>query len=1053
MPSSENTSAARQPSRGRAGAGSPRPRLAAVPDAPVPPPEGSRRVPGSTDWAYTPGMAVWRYSRIDDRWVKQLAWCPEVSDAVRYPAQDGRTITRSFKVTVAGQTEVIPAGDLLRGVAWPKFALASGFTGRAVSETLVNIVTDQASQLPDIIGYPYFRDGLLRLPPAEYLPDGYGNGEGSTLAALTALVSGVAPYPVAALLMGLSASAPWIGALKLQPFTIHIVGDTTTGKTTAVTAASALYGHGHKGVTRIWSGTTIGAQGAFRDLGVLPVFRDELGTMKATPADRANMFSTIMEGCYRTARTRDDLPRPSASWASVCFSTGNISAVPPSHMSAGTPKGVIELHADGSRPVIPPEVKTRVQALTNDPEVEGAWIPYAMKLPLEAMRAEVERAGKDLGDPAADGLEWHMWRAMSLALAGARILAELTGVAELAVSAEMAARWVITDAETRMAEIGADHGARLVDTVAELLDAHPSAFGRGETSDRIEQIGFITKTQDSTELVCIYPNRHAEIVRRAEVEDAMTALRQLRESGQLHTTKGLKYRARRGEGLIYVYAYNLSAETGGNRGNKGNSAGQGPDNLFPPGPVQGGTEGGTEGGTGQFGACLLCGEPTTNRVGGEPWHPWCAGPEPETGAEPDSVDVDQVALCPGCNLPLPAGEGLTIGGYHVCCAPEKPAEPSPEPAPEAPAATAPGDGQDQAPEPAQTLSEAEELAYFAKEVRKVDADATDADIAAGLNIFHEVTDGVRFLSYAGQVGQAWFSMLAAKHASIRRPEALTSPVLREIWDTAPLTRVNFVAKPKTAIKPGKHFVTSYDANGQFPAAAGSADLGDGEPVTVDKPRSISGLVNLPGYVKLASQVKTGHPAFGTLPAGRWVAMPLVKFMVNDLGLVIPAERVVYWPKYGRRLSAYIGRYRTARERLTSARQTGPVRVALIGLKSQANVFISMFNSETYSHGGFYRPDWNHMVVATAEANALRQFYGPRAKCKVAPVAKMADAVYFVADKAPLVPDGLEISSQLGKWKPDRHGPVTDDLVKAIRDGQPASVRDAVIRIDAERQAG
>jgi len=180
-------------------------------------------------------------------------------------------------------------------------------------------------------------------------------------------------------------------------------------------------------------------------------------------------------------------------------------------------------------------------------------------------------------------------------------------------------------------------------------------------------------------------------------------------------------------------------------------------------------------------------------------------------------------------------------------------------------------------------------------------------------------------------------------------------------------------------------------------------------------------------------------------------MPLVKFLVSDLGLTVPAEQVVYWPKHGRRLSAYISRYRAARERLTSATQTAPVRVALAALKSQANVFISMFNSETYSHGGFYRPDWNHMIVATAEANALRHFYGPRAKCSVVPVAKMADAVYFVADTDRLVPAGLEISAQLGKWKPDRHGPVTDDLVKAVKDGQPASVRDAVIRIDAERR--
>ena len=1053
MPSSERTSPARQAPRGRADAGHARPRLAAVPDAPAPPPEGSRRVPGSTDWAYTPGAAVWRWSRADDRWVKQLAWCPEVSDAVRYPSQDGRTITRSFKITVGDQTEVVSAGDLVRGMAWPKFAIAAGFTGRVIGDVLVNIVTDQASQLPDVIGYPYFHDGLLRLPPAEYLPDGYTCGESSTLAALTALVAAVAPYPVAALQMGLSAIAPWVGALQSQPFTLHLVGDSTVGKSTALYACASLWGVGYRRVAPPWAGTKIGIPGSFRDLGVLPAFRDELGTAGLPPADRVALFTTIMEGCRRTARTRDDLARPSASWESVCFSTGNIAAVPASHASAGTPKGLIEIHADKAKPVIPAEAKAHVRQLTNAPEVAGAWVPYALRLLADDVRIEVERAGKDLGDPDADGLEWHMWRAMSLALAGARVLAGVTGVPELVASAELAAREVIAATEDRLADLGADHGIRLIETVREYLSIRPAAFGLGDPRDNAhaDQIGFEAGTADGAELICVFPAKHGEIARAAEVEDVTTALRQLRESGLLRTTKGkgLRYAARRDDRIVHVYAYNLNAETGGNRGNGGNNAGQEAGERYPlggnTGPGQGvtGPESAPE--SPDLGsapdACGLCGEHVDNPAirdgaSGQPWHSWCAEPGPEDEAEPE---------------PEPEAEPESqIRHASADFEPEdqavnEPATgpgPGPEPEPGAPDGPAPDDDHGQDSEPAQTRSEpraevsdADELAHFTKEIRKVDADATDADIAAGLAIFHEVTGGVRWVSYAGQVGQAWFSMLAAKHASMKRPEALTSPILAEITATAPLTRVNFVDKPKTAIRPGKHFVTSYDANGQYPAAAGSADLGDGEPVTVDKPRSIDGLVSLPGYVELATQLRTGHPAFGTIPAGRWVAMPLVKFLVKDLGLTVPADQVVYWPKHGRRLSAYISQYRTARERLTSATQTGPVRVALIALKSQANVFISMFNSETYSHGGFYRPDWNHMVVATAEANALRHFYGPRAKCKVAPVAKMTDAVYFVADKDCFVPDGLEMSDQLGKWKPDRHGPVTDELVKAIRESR------------------
>lgn len=59
-------------------------------------------------------------------------------------------------------------------------------------------------------------------------------------------------------------------------------------------------------------------------------------------------------------------------------------------------------------------------------------------------------------------------------------------------------------------------------------------------------------------------------------------------------------------------------------------------------------------------------------------------PLPATGDQAD--DAPAVALCPGCSLPLPEGAGLSISGYHVCCAPEDAAaEVLPEVLPDAPA--------------------------------------------------------------------------------------------------------------------------------------------------------------------------------------------------------------------------------------------------------------------------------------------------------------------------------------------------------------------------------
>jgi hypothetical protein len=992
-----------------------------------------------------------------------LSWCPEVVDAVRYPSQDGRTIATAYKVTVRDQTEVVSAGDLVRGAAWPKFHSAYGFTGRQIADVLVNVVTAQASARPDIIGYPCFgQDGRLQLPPTDYLPDGYTNGEGSTPAALAALVTSVAPYPLAALQMGLSALAPWIGPLELQPFTLHVVGDSTVGKSTALYAAGALWGIAYRRAVPPWAGTKIGIPGSFRDLGALPAFRDELGTAGLGPADRAHMFTVIMEGCRRIARTRDDLARPSASWNSACLSSGNISAVPASHASAGTPKGVIEIHADSSRPVLPREAKATVRRATNDRAVAGAWVPAATKLSPERVQDEWDRAYKDLGGPEADGLAWHMCRAMALALAGARLLAALTGVMELADSAERAAREVIADTEDRLAEIGADHGARLADTVAELVDAHPTAFGMGQTSDRIEQIGFKASAEDGADLVCIYPNRHAEIARRAEVEDVTAALRQLRDSGHLHVTKGLKYRARRPgqDRKLAVYAYKLAEETGGTGGTGGTVPGQGIDNRSPQGPDRGDRQGGPPP------SGLSWGPDTIGaQVNGEPgpglFDTAPAGRPAEDSSGPPTVQIAgkvyPAVTCPGCDRPGPAD--LAVNGYHVGCAPAddpnaraRTTEPSPGALASAPAGVP--DALASA-EPARRkvadLTGPEELEMFARAVRKPELypEATDADVAAALAIFRRVTEGARYVSFAGQTGQAMFAWYLARFPSMKAPAALESARALEVCRSGLQTRANLVT-PRQKIKPGMAW-TGFDINGQFPAAAGSAELGDGEPKIIDRPRSLGPLVKVPGYVRLARPVRTGHPGFGTLAADTWLPMPFVRFLAADLGLEIQPAEVIYWPDNGKRLAVYVTHgYREPRDRLAAMPDTMPVRLARAALKDQANAFLGMLRSEKYSKGGNFRPDWYDMIVSTAEANALRAFR----KCAVQPIAKMADSAYWVADTAPSTPAGLIVSGQLGKWKVERHGPVTADLVDAYRakDATARTIHDIAKRLDAERLA-
>lgn len=515
-----------------------------------------------------------------------LTWYPQVIDAVAYMTQEGKVTARSVKIRVGEQEEIVTLGDISRGTAWGRFLLADGYDDRNIRTVLCNIVTTQAAKMPHHPGRPYFKDGHLQLPPAEYLPDGYTRGEDSRPEALRELVTELTRHPTAALIMALSAIAPWVSALQLQPFTLHIEGGTTSGKTTAITAAASLWGVGYKGVVKAWAGTMLGAQGAFRDIGCLPVYRDELGTLPITAAQRSSLFSSIMEGCYRAARTREDLSRPSATWASICFSTGNISAVPAHVASSGTAKGVLEIHSNHHDPVIPEDRGDIVRKLSNADGMAGAWVPHALALTVDDVRAVHEQAAAMLPRPEAGGVEWHMWRHMVLALTGASLLAEATGCHLLVASVLQRAQAVITETVERVAEMGSDSAVKLLEAVFEARMIRPDAFGEG--MGNVDQVGFPATTADGKALLCVYTTRLGDIVRAAGVEDYQSALRMLRTDGMVHTTprKGLRYMARRGGRVIPVYAF---AEEGGNGGNGGNTAGQGPSTCYPP-PAPGGNE-------------------------------------------------------------------------------------------------------------------------------------------------------------------------------------------------------------------------------------------------------------------------------------------------------------------------------------------------------------------------------------------------------------------------------------------------------------------------------
>jgi hypothetical protein len=951
-------------------------------------------------------------------------------------------------------------------------------------------------------------DGRIMIPARETLPAGYlATGPLDRPGALRQWAEVIAPVAAAnpdfALTLGGSAISPFVGWLDhadCRAFLLDLAGEPNAGKSTTSRSAGAIWGAVPKdgtGVVGPWNMSAQGPGRALGMLGILPAVFDEQGVAGFGPDQWARTILAITDGSRRAADRSDGL-RVSLPYSGVVISAGNASIA--AGLGAGRYAGIGPKRVNTFNG---PFTSSAEQAESVKPVLRDAH-GHPGQVILETftgpMVAELVAVARSMVGLPSGVVARSAAKNMHLLVAGAAMLDRVLGTGTMIRDSAAKGALDYLMANSTDPEHDAD---RMLTAIRDSMASQPAKWPtqaeyiehrkprpefdqgghRDPTRTELPQHGVdrevmgIRANDDSW--FAVRGGQLAELLDSIGVDKAI-ALAEADRRGWLDVAKSLRHKGLLTQVKPIGKAHKFMLPADDDHQDQAHEPEPGPD--LPPGCPECDTT-------------LPMHSPECSQFTPELWtgdghqdpEPATApGPEPkpEPTAQTISALLDQArgplapftaevreyieacasgrvrpsadhavkmiphrgnleaAMIRGAFADLtggqnPATEPVAAPELADLTTPEQ--EPTPEPA-TAPVAASAADGA----EPADDDREA-----WGRAVRKMTDDASEEDIEAARQIFHQVTGGIRWVSYPGQVGQAWFASLAARYPSMKAPAPITSPKVAEITEAGPLTRINYTVKPKANVKAAGKFVTSYDLNGQHMAAAGSADLGDGEPKVIANPRDIAGLTAHPGYVLTSKPVRTGHPAFGTIEPGTWLAMPLARFLVRDLGLTVPAAEVVYWPDHGRRMSVYVARYRDARERLMKAEPTEATRLALAMLKSQANAFVGMFHSKTYSHGGFYRPDWYDQIVATAEANALRAL----AKCKTAPVAKMADSAYWIADTAPIEPEGLVISGQLGKWKLDRHGPVSDELLSALRDLAPAAARDAVIKINAERVAG
>lgn len=931
------------------------------------------------------GIAQWQGQGENRALRPVLPWIPKVTRYITSKDSKGKILEARYTLVIGGHEDTIDADELLQAEAWKRWPGAVGVHDRPLREVLAIIVQAEASQLAQTPAVPYWDGDQLVMPGADLLARGYGerydSGEvGELLAIATA-------NPKLALLLGFSYGAPYVEPLARQPFWACPSGDSSKGKTTALLAATSLHGKpGKSGANRSWNATVNGVNILLGQLAVMPAFLDEIHMAGFTPATLKKAVHTTCDGADRFTSSRTRKMKDSPPWYGVLFSTGNLSVTgmcPQPEIAVR----VVEVPA----PIVANSATSkRVKEIAR--RNYGWWRP----IPLAEMSQAIAIAEGLIGMPEDGGAAERIVENLALGVAGAFAL----GGKPMADAALGAARELLAVQVDELTDEGAKPCEKLVEELRQALIARPFKFPAPSEYD-----GWLTAEkaphglaiegfhEDGT--VRVLTKFMDSIARDAGLDNARIALRELKEAGALRVgvekdgdgRARLRKRIRLGGKRFDVYeidlTYDENAKNTGTTGTTGTntvvSAGQSVDfgwsqpvPVPDPVPVVTGTT--PDAGTTAYTQVPLTDEPGTSENAPVPVVP--AGPGPA-----------------GPSNPGPSNGVASLGDARRA---------------------------------AQRAELAEQLANFRRVIVRSDRfpDADEAALVAGLRTFSAALDGLSFAGAPARVGQLLFEKLSAQYGSV---PVLGAPPNQPVESHRVVTMFNMLDQ---SADPAAHeYVVGLDVNAQFLAAAGTADLGTGDPEPVgplgDDWREA---LKLPGYVQLAEDVAVGPGC--VLRAGEVIANPMALYLMQRDG-VLPVTGGYRWPERRRWLALWATWVRRARGDLME-RSDVPSAMALVALKAVYAAFLGGWMNSGQDRGGYnstntLRPDWMHMVHSVARANALRALD----KATVRPFATLADAAYFLTNDV-MDPRGLTLSTQPGKWKLHRLGRPSESVAIEVQ---------------------
>lgn len=1053
-------------------------------------------LPGGLDirncsgWGYLPAGvdpdrpkgAVYRKGKVrevDDRPLLvtgprvELDWCPQVLRAYSPIGVDGRLRETRYQVQVGDEIAGVTRSELDAGDAWRQFSEATGYEPRSIRDTLATLTANLGvARGPTVpIAPPYWTDDDRLIVPGP--EDVAGAGEGALIgygelrrpeggrAQWGRVVEVLARNPRAALYVGAALGGLFLDRLDLEDILdplgccVHAYGEGRQGKTSLQRVIAAALGNpasAPRGLVRSWGGSSVGLGLLAAAVGVLPLVYSDTSSAKR-PAELGGYIMSALEGSRALGTQRGELENRGAPFGSIIASSGN-------HQLTGTLSGTPIL----SRII---EIRSPLVGSARDAEElkraarDGHGWPLAQviagKVTPEAVRGFYAEAvtliSAHLAQVDHDPVVYDVGRRVAVLVAGARALGELVDAGlDLEGAALAGAHAVLDDLDAHTADWHQPTAQALHSAVWAAHQAEPFCFPDPATEPTWTRKGYLLETGELAVLRrYLIEAGEAAGIDRSQIPAALAALK---ERGLLvHTKRGRHVGQFKHAGVwvgnVYVFApiplITLSGEaraTGATaRPETGETAGRPPDretnSRFPrsdksPGPAVAPVARGFEPEP-KIASSDISDDrkPVRNEAptGKKVSTPEAAGRPPTVpkiraggGGRSAHISVSdrpvRLAEVLGRAVEGSRQVWFTKGALAGSDLPETLGRDRHHPwltLPEGWEQTRPdGGGLDQWMTFAHPAGARVHVVVPAWGRWGTLADLDGPTLQRALAIYREYvgepygTPGVTFLQ------------LAKRFERLRYPHPPTDPAVAE----RPQPHLgNWVAPAETIPEDG--YLAAYDRNGSYLAAM-NAELPTGEPDHLDAEADLD--LSLPGWVRVA---RVDGLAPGTLDPfaryeDRWIPTPIAK-LAGELGATLTVVEALIWPRHHRWLYDIYSRLRQARQVLLTA---GPD-------PAQAAAYATL--QATYKQGygrlAQTQPGWHAMVPANAVANTIRGALRVTRAGGLVVAAGGTDVIVVWQDNPETPPPGLEVSSQLGKWKRK-----PGQLLARMAHNDPAAIR-------------